>query len=596
MNLRTVRSALEAAIRTASVAVLLAAACGGEESAGATVWDPCGRGDGFETEGRVWRERCHVLSPWFGRADDARSPAAGMISDTRDALLCVLPATIRVSLPADPRPREVRASVRRCGENSMAGISPLDPGPAILEVLLRRGPQLQVLAREELPFPPAVAPEPWRELRAEIPPGPAELEFSARLAEEAAAGERAPAARAADVVVAWASPRVTAAHPAAPPDVLLVSVDALRADALASAPELRSWASRGAVWPRAVAPSNWTLPSYASLFTATDADRHGAGRGPLPREPTGRAPERDYRAVDPSLPTFAEAFRAAGYATAMIHQSPFLEPWTGLDRGFERYARAADGTENALAAAADWWDQERHRPRFLVLHLAAAHLPYEPPEAAGLPPDPLAALEWRAFLAEDHSPGERRAFFALDAAGRSAVAARYRGEVAALDAAVGPWMRQRLRGPRPWIFALHSDHGEELWDDGGFEHGHSFHDAVVRVPLSVVAPGHVAPAVLDHLARARDLGPTLLRLAGLPLPPGWEGDLFAPAAEARSLQPLYRSEHGGRIVAAPPASDVWLPFDPAGSSAAGPPATLDAPLRRALAELGYAGEQPAQER
>lgn len=548
----------------AAIACACLAACSARAEPEPVVWDPCGRGDSFVAAvGRVTRERCHALTGWFGR-DDADLAAAppDLLGDSRSACVSSAPARFHASL-ASGRGRRFATAVRRLAA----------PGAELTaEVFWRQGEHLQSLARVALDAR-------WQEVRVELPDGPGTLELVARFAGPGHGGTL-------EAAVAWASPRVTQAAPRAYPDVILLTVDSLRADAVAEMPQVQAWLQRGAYWPAAVAPSVWTLPSYASLFTAREADQHGAGRGPLPEQATGAGFARDFRGIDPALPTLAEAFRAAGYATCMVHQNPFLEPWSGLDRGFERYMRAADRAPAGLALAAAWWQDERHRPRFLVLHCMAPHLPYTP--SGDWPPDPLAARDWRSFLAADHDLEERRRFFDLPEAERAAVRARYRAEVAQLDRQLGPWLAELFGAAPPPLLAFHSDHGEELWDDGGFEHGHSFHDAVARVPLAVVWPGSVAPRVHEELASAVDLGPSLLRLAGVPLPPGWDGDLFQPRREARSVLPLYRAAHGGRRWRSDPPGEEWLPFDPAGSSAQGPAAALDETLRRALAELGYA--------
>ncbi|TAH34513.1 MAG: hypothetical protein EYC70_16385 [Planctomycetota bacterium] len=566
--------------------LLLAACDGGRTPGGAAVWDPCGRGDAYRVlAGSAREERCHVLTRWFGLDSAAvAAPPPEILSDTRDAVLVSTPSHLQVEL-GQGSDRMLRAAVRRLPEGE-AGARPAAAGPELVaEVFWRRGAAVLSLARVSLPEPGAPRDNPWRELAAALPDGPGALDLVTRWADPAGSARSGPQ-------VAWGAPRVTrAAARQRPPDVLLLSVDALRADALAAAPRLHALLRRGALWPRAVSPSNWTLPSYASLFTAMDADRHGAGRGPLPEHAAGAALPRDYRGIRPGLPTLAAAFRAAGYATAMVHQNPFLEPWSGLDRGFERYVRSADDGATGVRVASEWWNSEPHRPRFLVLHLMGPHLPYAPPPGAALPPDPLQALDWRAFLAADHAPEQRRAFFRLDEPQQAAVRARYHAEVAAVDAAVAPWLEELLSSATPPVLAFHSDHGEELWDEGSFEHGHSFTDAVVRIPIGLVWPGHVAPRVHEHLAGAVDLGPSLLRLARVPAPAGWEGDLFAPRAAVRSLQPLYRAEHGGRVFALAPERAQWLPFDPR-AGADGPPAVLDEALQRALAELGYAEAAP----
>jgi hypothetical protein len=62
---------------------------------------------------------------------------------------------------------------------------------------------------------------------------------------------------------------------------------------------------------------------------------------------------------------------------------------------------------------------------------------------------------------------------------------------------------------------LFSDHGEEFWEHGGFEHGHSFYEELLRVPMVVRSP-HIPAGRIDTPVSLLDLTPTILELAGLP--------------------------------------------------------------------------------
>ena len=500
-----------------------------------------------------------------------------LLGDTRDALVASVPSEIRAPYPASDRRRLLTAAVM-----PMRGTAgpPRPEGRRILaEVHSHSSAGSELLGRAE------IVPDrrDWQELEFSLPPGEAG-ELVLRLRWDRPNGGPASAA-----AVAWGNP-VLAPRPAAAgrpaagrPDVLLVTVDTFRADALSHAPGLSAILAGGCLWTVAVAPSNWTLPSYASLLTGRAPAEHGAGRA---RDGSTAAGSRDYRGLQGELPTLAEQFRKAGYATAMVHQNPFLEPWTGLDRGFERYVRTREDTTLALSVAGDWWQRSAARPRLLVVHLMAPHLPYSPPGADELGPDPLAALDLEAFFASEHSPEERRRFFDLPEQDRLQVSARYRAEVVALDRQLAPWLEEMLAADPPPLFAFHADHGEELWDSGSFEHGHSFHDAVVRVPVGIVWPGRVAAERRDDAVGAHWLASTLLRLAGVPRPAAWRQDLFDRHGTTTTSSSYYLSDgHGRRFDVATGRSRE---LDPAEAvSADGPPAELSEELESALRELGY---------
>ncbi len=539
------------------------------------------------TFGRVRHARVPRVSRWFGRSPTRLDlEESTVLGDDRDALIFRTPTRVLLSVPPAPTPRRFRTSLRRLPWKGRGGSAQASREQSLLcEVFAQAsdGAPLRSLARVELPDDPHLPALPWADLEATLPAGfSGSLELVCRWANSGLASTIGPE-------VAWANPRLLPPPSKRHPDVLILTVDTLRADAMERAPGLRAILSRGISWPRAVAPSNWTLPSYASLFTDLEADQHGAGRGPFPPVPGGPI-RREFHGIRPELTTLAEIFRREGYATCMIYQNPFLEPWGGLDRGFERYVRTSEDTAYGAEVASAWWEGASDRPRFLVLHLMAPHHPYDPPRIAGLsdhlPPDPLDALDLPKLFGIDHTPEERAAFFALPAQARKDLRRRYDAEVAVLDQQISPWLEELLRGPQPPILAFHADHGEEFWDDGSYEHGHSFSEAVIRVPIGIVWPGHLSPAVHPEPVGAHWLGASCARLAGLDLPSSWRADLFHPLAITRSVGTLYRSRHGGREYDLRSGRDHFLPLDP-GFLGNGPAATLDPSLRQALESLGY---------
>jgi hypothetical protein len=125
------------------------------------------------------------------------------------------------------------------------------------------------------------------------------------------------------------------APPPAGGPVVLVVIDTLRADHLGlygherdTSPELDAWAVQGRVYERVWSTSSWTLPSVASLLTGRLPSSHGAvALVPLPNDNPlfGKLPS--------GIPTLAQRFGSAGYATAAFVTNPYLKPLLGLDRG-----------------------------------------------------------------------------------------------------------------------------------------------------------------------------------------------------------------------------------------------------------------------
>lgn len=296
-----------------------------------------------------------------------------------------------------------------------------------------------------------------------------------------------------------------------PPDVVLVVVDTLRADAPGYAgnprpttPNLDALAATEAAWfSRASACASWTLPSVATLLTGEYPWKHGVFRVMEGQDLWGR--------LDPGATTLATVFHERGYRTAAYINNSFLAPEFGLNLGFDVYdyhgAELLElrGAAETVQAALRWLDDEED-PAFLLIHLMEPHFDYAAPEpyrgrfTAALPHTasaPFGRDLQVAWMQRRAAPSREDAAY---------IRAAYDEEVLAIDAAIGDLIAG-LRAQDRWndaVFVVTADHGEELWDQGGFEHGHTTRGAVTRVPLLVRAPG-VVPGRNDTLVDHTDL-------------------------------------------------------------------------------------------
>ena len=163
----------------------------------------------------------------------------------------------------------------------------------------------------------------------------------------------------------------------APPSVLFVTIDTLRADHVGAyghdrptTPKLDALAERGVVVERMVAQSPWTKPSVASLFTSLLPSQH-------------RVVEKATRnRLAASLVSLPEVLRDAGYRTACFSENPHIGQVTGYDQGFEAHAvrPGFDGDPQwILDRARTWLDRvDGDEPFFLYLQFLDPHGPYDP--------------------------------------------------------------------------------------------------------------------------------------------------------------------------------------------------------------------------
>ena len=279
-------------------------------------------------------------------------------------------------------------------------------------------------------------------------------------------------------------------------DVVLLTIDTLRHDALGftgnrdvETPHLDRLAAEGRVFRSAHASNVVTLPSHANIITGLYPHQHGI------RDNTG------FR-LAPTFPTLATLLRDVGYATGAFVGAFPLDSRFGLDRGFDVYddsyppGRSSDDfqmserpADEVLEAAAQWYRSAAGKKRFLWVHLYDPHAPYRPP-----------------------SPQRER--YARKP---------YLGEVAATDAALGPFFAMLREQTTPPLIVFTADHGEGLGDHGEATHGLFAYEATLRVPLVVWMPGALRAGSSDVAARHVDILPTVLESVGIPLPAGLPG-------------------------------------------------------------------------
>jgi arylsulfatase A-like enzyme len=307
------------------------------------------------------------------------------------------------------------------------------------------------------------------------------------------------------------------------PDIVLITIDALRADHVAAygyrrptSPALDRLATQSIVFTNAITQAPYTKAAVASLMSGLYPASHKTVTVSVPfvETMTGviTTPPPRTDVLPSSIVTLAETLHDAGYQTLAFTANPFLIAPFGFAQGFDRFeffpgSDFADGS-HVVDAALKALENEGPSPVFLWLHLMEPHSPYVPPPwTRGLfplegRPQPLPpGLSIPPWLI----PGSPRDLRSYEAS--------YDEDVAAADVAVDVFLRDysELRDASDTVVVVTADHGEEFLDHGGWEHNSTLYEELIRVPLLVRAPG-VAASVIQDPVQLIDLYPTLVEL------------------------------------------------------------------------------------
>lgn len=349
-----------------------------------------------------------------------------------------------------------------------------------------------------------------------------------------------------------------------PSSVIFVLVDTLRADYLGSygfqgdiSPNLDRIARESVVFEDCFSQAPWTKPSIATLFTSLDPLAHQV----LSHRGQYNQPEVEVRTdgkiktdvLPGSVTTLAEAFHHAGYATAGFVANPWIRQEVGFAQGFERFEDnfAANGTDaDVIIDAARAWLEHRpkDKPFFLYLHFMDVHDPYDAPDAdyEALKDSPSLGKP-QTLNAGNLSKGLLRSLRPVGAHWADpdkperlqlrTWRGRYAAGVRAFDRRFQVLLELLASSglSRNTTLVITSDHGEELYEHGGWAHGLSLFDQELHVPLIIRPPGGLAGGKrVSGLVGLIDVAPTLTAFQGLTADRAWRGRNFSAALSGSS--------------------------------------------------------------
>ena len=349
-------------------------------------------------------------------------------------------------------------------------------------------------------------------------------------------------------------------------NVILIDLDTFRGDrvglyetflrgaaaAEARTPHLDELAKSGLYFPNAFSQAPRTLQSQTSIITSRYPGQHDVGS--------------ELWALPDTVPTIARAFREAGYETSAFVDLGWVRAKYGFGSGFDLFDEQGGGLRAIVPRAVGWLEERRSRkPFFVWLHAYDTHSPYDPycvgveRKATGLKFGTNPGYEGRLQPPQIQKIlRERKRWASLPDSTRALMAASYDHAIGCSDEWVGELLAglERLGLDDDTVIACVSDHGEAFLEHEMFFHI-SLHHEILRVPFFIVVPraGGGEPkradrgaeragtasanaaenaSVIDgRVVETIDLAPTLLDIAGVPIPGGFEGESLTRAGALR---------------------------------------------------------------
>ena len=349
------------------------------------------------------------------------------------------------------------------------------------------------------------------------------------------------------IVVLLAAASIACQGPASTPnpvDVLIITIDTLRADSLEPygaidtlTPNIARFAEKGVVYESATTPITVTRPAHSSIFTGLYPDQHGVLHN-------------GYVLPDEQL-TLAEILKDQGYQTGGFVGVRLLGRPSGMGQGFDEFDAPVERVQRrakmVVHLAIEWLTAaDPEAPLLMWVHLYDPHLSYNPPPAfrRGVDPDlssSLPHIKWNTLkkvVSENNGnvPAEVLEHARL----------LYRGEVEYTDRHVGRLLRSfdRLRDRSRSMVVLTADHGECFENGIFFTHQDCLYEGTIRVPLIVRFPGGVGAGLrIEHRVSNLDVTPTVLSELALPM---------QEPMPARRLQEVMDSPRDRYILIRPP--------------------------------------------
>ena len=325
-----------------------------------------------------------------------------------------------------------------------------------------------------------------------------------------------------------------------PRNLLVLSLDTTRADALSEAPTLQALFNRGYALDDHRSCSSWTLASMVCALTG----RRGLEWGYIPEFANLRSAPAD-------LTWAAEILGDEGWRARLVTSNIFFSDEIGADQGFEqtdyRQDRPAQEVTDQALLHLDELSADDAAPWYLQVHYFDPHDLYTPPGEYLDALDSLAPIPYDLDSRQGYQDMDE-AWGALDAETQALVQehllARYRAEVRYMDDEIARLLDTAgaAGALEDTLILVFTDHGEQLYEHGDRGHGENLYEHENRAMAAFIAPG-LAPGSWGGPTTHVDLLPTLLGALGVRARGPTSGHVVGEAPDDRARTAIVYRDH-----------------------------------------------------
>jgi len=323
------------------------------------------------------------------------------------------------------------------------------------------------------------------------------------------------------LAVTFISP-LGAESPQKRPNVILISIDTMRADVLGCysggpsvTPNIDRFANESVLFENAITVSPWTLPAHMSMFTGLYPSKHRLNY-PKTSPFFWQKPTPLHREIR----TLGEIFRSRGYSAAAFTGGGYVKGAWGFGRGFDVYDDKKLKIDKGVSAAIDWLNKKDDSPFFLFLHTYTMHAPYLGHKLLNSELKLISDEKYDEFVEEYHQLDKLNDCQTKDCRLTeekiSDLWKLYQEAARVVDLEFSRFISfLNAEGlAENTLVILTSDHGEEFYEHQALLHGHTLYSEQLNIPLIVHWPRHMKPgARIKTLVSNIDIFPFLCDIA-----------------------------------------------------------------------------------